>query len=56
MTTPGSKTLASVAQHTVDIAGEGSVTWPSIPAAPAGAEQTVTISAMEIRTWQCQAS
>ena len=56
MTTPGIKPVAAVATHTVSIIGEGSVTWPAIPAAPAGPAQTVTIAAMEIRTWVCTAS
>lgn len=56
MTTPGAKTLASVPTHTATIEGEGAVTWPTIPSAPAGASQSVVIAPMEIRTWMCQAS
>ena len=55
-TTPGARPVASVAQHTVSIEGEGAVTWPSLPAAPNGNSQAITISAMEIRTWRCYAS
>ena len=55
-TTPGARPVASVAQRTVTIEGEGSVTWPTLPAGPAGNAQTVTIKPMEIRTFRCQAS
>ena len=56
MSTPGAKPLTSVSTHTVEIVGEGKVTWPTFPAAPVGVNQTVTIAAMEIRTWLCTAS
>ena len=53
MTTPGVVPVASVPVRTVQVEGEGAVTWPALPAAPAGAAQTVTINPMEVRTWQC---
>jgi hypothetical protein len=55
-TTPGARPVASVAQHTVTIEGEGAVTWPALPAGPVGNGQVVTINPMEIRTFRCQAS
>ena len=54
-TTPGAKPLASVRIMTVDIEGEGASTWPTLPAPPAGAAQTVTLNPMDIRTFACTA-
>lgn len=55
-TIPGSRPLASIAKRTVSIEGEGAVTYPTIPDAPIGPEQSVTIAPMQIRTWKCTAS
>ena len=52
-TTPGLQPLSTVPIRTVQIAGEGASTWPTLPPPPVGAAQTVIIKAMEIRTWLC---
>lgn len=53
LTTVGSRPLASVPVRTVQIEGEGASTWPTLPAAPNGAAQTITVAPMAIRTFMC---
>ena len=51
-TVPASQPLANVPVLTVNT-DEGPSTFPTIPAAPSGAGQTITISPMEVRTFLC---
>jgi lysosomal alpha-mannosidase len=53
MTVPGSKILANVPVRTVKIEGEGSSTFPTLPSPPNGADQSITINAMDVRTFMC---
>jgi hypothetical protein len=53
MTVPASKILANVPVRTVKIEGEGPSTFPTLPSPPNGASQTVTINAMDVRTFTC---
>jgi hypothetical protein len=53
MTVPGSKILANVPVRTVKIEGEGASTFPTLPSPPNGAEQSVTLNAMDVRTFMC---
>lgn len=55
-TLPASRPLADVPVRTVKIEGEGESTFPTIPDAPAGPDQEVVVSAMQIRTWMCSFS
>jgi len=53
MTLAGQLPLASVTQRTYKTDGGASFTTPVLPAPPAGAALSVTISAMQVRTWLC---
>jgi len=51
-TVPASQPITNVPVRTI-MTAEGASTYPTIPAAPTGNGQTVTISAMEVRTFLC---
>jgi hypothetical protein len=53
MTMPGSQPLARVPQTVYRTDGGASYTMPVVPPPPAGAALTVTLSAMQVRTWMC---
>ena len=53
MTLPGAQPLADVAPTTYRTEGGLAVTLPVVPAPPAGAGLTVTLSAMQIRAFLC---
>jgi len=53
MTLSGQLALASVTQRTYKTDGGASYTTPVVPPPPQGATLTVTISAMQVRTWIC---
>jgi len=53
MTLPGAMALADVPQTTYRTEGGIVVTLPVVPPAPAGANLTVTLSVMQIRTFLC---
>ena len=53
MTLGGAQPLAEVARTTYRTEGGLEVTVPQLPAPPAGAGLTVTLSAMQIRTFRC---
>jgi lysosomal alpha-mannosidase len=56
-TVGGAQDLAAVRPATYAVSGGGpSATLPILPPPPAGAQQTVTLSALEIRTFLCDAS
>jgi lysosomal alpha-mannosidase len=52
MTVPASQPLSNVPVRTVSTT-EGPSTYPTIPAAPSGSGQTITIAPMEVRTFKC---
>ena len=51
---PGTEPLSAAPSTTYSVIGGGSVTLPVVPPAPAGPGLTVTLSAMQIRTFRCQ--
>ena len=53
MTLPGTIPLTAAPSTTYTVIGNGTVTLPVIPPAPSGPGLTVTLSAMEIRTFRC---
>lgn len=53
MTLPNSQPLAGVKVRTIQIVGEGAVTYPVLPTPPAGAAQTIVLAPMAIRTFTC---
>ena len=56
-TVAGGQNLASVPATTYTVSGGGpTATLPILPAPPAGAQQTITLSALAIRTFLCDAS
>ena len=56
MTISGNQPLASAPSVTYATTGGGAITLPIVPDPPAGEEQTVTLQALQIRTFECAAT
>jgi len=53
MTVTGNQPLASAPKWTYNVTGGPVVTLPIVPSAPQGAQMTITLSAMDVRTYMC---